>query len=50
MKVDGITGNSLALVSCVTNQIIFIRNSRPIITQKSDDITTQTASSFLINN
>jgi len=31
MKANGITGNSMALINCVTNQIILIRNSRPIV-------------------
>jgi len=43
-----VAGNSVALISCVTNQIILIRNIRPIIAPKSNYKSTQTATSFLI--
>jgi len=30
-RADGITGNSVVLISCLTSQIILIRNTRPIV-------------------
>jgi len=36
-EADGIAGNSVAVISCVTNQIIIIHNSRPIETPTRND-------------
>jgi len=36
-RADGITGNSVVLIRCVTNLIILIRNSRPVVTPIHND-------------